>query len=166
MNDASFEPHLQMPLRTGGCRRYLLHQARGFTANSQRYTVSEHPQTCPTLQCSRFKRAYFSRAHKSCPRSRRTCLVINAQAAASTPSEGWKGEAAWWTLLATVFIYISGLAMLAPVMPSIIVKLNLGSVIEPANAMGLLVSIYAACMYVVPLKRSPGSKTCSCYNVF
>lgn len=113
----------------------------------QPLTCLPKPWNCPKVTDVQFEAADWPNAPRSRHRSRRTCPVTNAQAAAAdVAGTGWKDEAAIWTLYVTTFIYISGLAMLAPVFPSILHKLNAGGSLEPAKAMGLLVSTYAACM--------------------
>lgn len=113
----------------------------------QQVTLPRRPHFRDTVENTKYLSVDCSRIRglRNGTCGRRT--VTHAAAAAASPTRGWKDDAAWLTLLVTVFIYISGVAMLAPVLPSIIVKLNVGGTVEPAQAMGFIVSIYAAFLY-------------------
>lgn len=131
-------------------------------SHGQHTYLPHHLRKYHILQSPQFQPAESHKAHETRQRSRRTCLLAKAAQAAEPASQGWKGEVAWWTLCAIVCIYVSGLGMLAPVLPAIIIKLNAAGSVEPAQAMGVLASTYAACMCVTPASTVVGAGAEAC----
>jgi hypothetical protein len=107
---------------------------------------SPQPGTCRILHDSHLRRSHCNRAHLLPTARRLSRHFVTTALSAGKTGTGWKGEVGWVTLCVTCFISYSGLAMLSPILPSIILKLNMGAA-DPAQAMGLVTSVFAASLY-------------------
>lgn len=76
------------------------------------------------------------------------------------PQETWKDRFAWITLCATVFIYMSGVSMLSPVLPSIVLHFGAST-----KVMGGIMSSFAVAMCAsLQLAKPPTSRPIDTIN--